>query len=44
MQGDYNGYNYDTFEAKIYFSLIIVLKSKKKKLELILFYCLRQET
>ena len=32
------------FLAKIYFSLIRVLKSKKKKLALTLFYCLGQET
>ena len=31
MQRGYNGYNYDTFEAKMYFSLIRVLKSKKKE-------------
>ena len=42
MQINYNGY--DTFYAKIYFPLITVLKSKKKKLELFLFYCLSQET
>ena len=30
--------------AKIYFSLIRVLKSKRKKLALTLFYCLGQET
>ena len=40
MQKNYNRYNYDTFQAKIYFSLIKVLKSKKKKLALILFHCL----
>ena len=32
------------FLPKIYFSLIRVLKSKKKKLALTLFYCLDQET
>ena len=31
-------------EGEIYFSLIRVLKSKKKKLALTLFYCLGQET
>ena len=31
MQRDYNGYNYDTFKAKIYFSLIRVPKSKEKE-------------
>ena len=31
MQGDYNGYSYHTFSGKIYFSLIIVLKSRKKE-------------
>ena len=44
MQRDCNGYNYDTFQVKIYFSLIRVLKSKKKKLALGLFCCLGQET
>ena len=38
-----NGYNYNTFKANS-FSLIRVLKSKKKKLTLILFYCLGQKT
>ena len=32
------------FLPKIYFSLIRVLKSKKKKLALTLLYCLGQET
>ena len=31
-------------EGEIYFSLIKVLKSKKKKLTLTLVYCLGQET
>ena len=44
MQRDYNGYNYHTFSAKIYFSLVRVLKSKKKKLALASVYCLGQET
>ena len=44
MQRGYSGYSYDTFLAKIYFSLIRVLKSKKKKLALTLLYCLGQET
>ena len=44
MQRDYNRYNYATFLAKNYFSLIRVLKSKKKKLALTLIYCLSQET
>ena len=44
MLRDYNGYNYHTFEAKIYFSLIKVLNSKKNKLELTSFYSLGQET
>ena len=44
MQRDYNGYNYDTFSAKIYFSFIRVLKNKIKKLPQTLFYCLGQET
>ena len=44
MQKDYNGYNSDTFQVKIYFSLVRVLKSKKKKLALTLFCCLGQET
>ena len=44
MKRDYNSYNYDTFSAKIYFSLIRALINKKKKLALILFYCLGQET
>ena len=44
MQNDCNDYNYHTFYAKIYFPLIRVLKSKKKKLALALFYCLGQET
>ena len=43
MQRDYNGYNYHTFYTKINFSLIRVLKSKKKKLALTLFQCLGQE-
>ena len=44
MQIDYNAYNYDTFLVKIYFSLIRVLKSKKKRLALTSFYCIGQET
>ena len=46
MQKDYDGYNYDFFYAKIYFSPIRVLKSKKKKLALtyLLLCCLGQET
>ena len=44
MQKDYNGYNYDAFLAKIYFSLIRILKRKKKKLALTFLYCLGQET
>ena len=44
MQRDYNGYTYDTFLAKIHFSLIRVLKRKKKKLALTFLYCLGQET
>ena len=36
-------YDYTTFEAKLDFSLIRVLKSKKRKLELTLFYCLGHE-
>ena len=43
MPRDFNGYNCDIFEAKIYF-LTRVLKSKRKKLALTLFYCLGQET
>ena len=42
MQRDYNGNDYDTFSAKIYFSLIGVLKGKEKKLGVTLFYCLGQ--
>ena len=42
MQRDYNGYNYDdTFDAKISFSLIRVLKSEKMKLTPTLFHCHR---
>ena len=44
MQRDYNGDNYDIFKAKIYFSLIRVLKIKKTRLVLTLFYCLSQGT
>ena len=44
MQGDYNGYNYDTISSKIYFSLKRVLKSKKKKLALTFLYCTGQAT
>ena len=44
MQRDYNGCNYGTFWAKIYFSVIRVLKSKKKKLAVTLFYCFVLET
>ena len=44
MQRDYNGYNYHTSSAKIYFSLITVVKSKKKKLAVTSLYCLGQET
>ena len=44
MQRDYNSFNYDTFLVKIYFSLIRVLKSKKKKVALTFLYCLGQET
>ena len=44
MQREYNGYNYDISYIKIYFSLIRVLKSKKRKLALTLFYCLDKET
>ena len=36
--------NYHTFKVKIYFPLTRVLKRKKKKLALIFFYCLGQET
>ena len=43
MQRNFNGYNYHSFSAKIYFSLMRVLKSQKKKLVLISFYCLDQE-
>ena len=32
------------FLAKIYFSLVRVLKSKKKKLAITFLYCLGQET
>ena len=32
------------FSAKVYFSLIRVLKSKKKKLALTFLYCLGKET
>ena len=42
MRRSYNNYNYDTVSAKVYFSLTKVLKSKKKKLELTLFYSLGQ--
>ena len=44
MERDYNGYNYDTFLAKTYFSPIRVPKSKKKKLALTSLYCLGQDT
>ena len=43
MQRYYNGYNYNIFLDKIYFSLIKVLKSKKKKLALTFPECLGQE-
>ena len=36
--------NYDTFSAKMYFSLIRVLESEKKKPALTLFECFVQET
>ena len=36
MQGEFNGYNYDTFLIK---NMCFSLKSKKKKLALTLFYC-----
>ena len=36
-------YDYTNFEAKLDFSLIRVLKSKKRKLELTLFYCFGHE-
>ena len=41
MQRDYNGYKDNTFQAKIYFSLI---KSNKNKLALTSFYYLEQWT
>ena len=41
---DYNGYNYRTLQAKIYFPLVKGIKSKKKKLALTSFYCLGQGT
>ena len=45
MQTDCNGYRYHTFLAKAYyFPLMKVRKTEKKKLTLILFYCLYQET
>ena len=44
MYGDYIGYYYYTLKAKICFSLIRVLKSKKKKLGLTSFYWLGQAT
>ena len=44
MQRDYNGYSYHTFSAKIYFSLVRVLKNKKKRLALTSLYSLDQET
>ena len=44
MERYHNGYNYDIFLVRIYFSLITVLKSKKKKLTLTFHYCLGQET
>ena len=44
MQKDYNGYNYDTFLAKIYFPLIRVLENKKKKVVLTFLYCLDKGT
>ena len=44
MERDYNGYNYNTFLAKIFFCLIRVLKSKKKELELTSLYYLSQES
>ena len=40
---NYNDDNYHTFKAKIYFFHIRVLKSKKKKLALISFYCLSKK-
>ena len=40
MQRDYNDYKFDTCSVTIYFSLIRVLKSKKKKLALTLLYFL----
>ena len=43
MKKDYNGYNYHSFSAKIYFSLIRVLKRQQKKVTLTSFYCLRQK-
>ena len=43
MQGNYNGYKYHTFYAKIYFSHKRARKSKKKKLALTSFYGLGQE-
>ena len=43
MQSDYNSHNYDTILADMYFSLLRVLKSKKKKVVLTFLYCLGQE-
>ena len=43
MQKDWNGYKYNFFFLpRIYFSPIKVLKSKKKKLTMILLYYLEQ--
>ena len=43
MQRNYYRYDYSTFEAKVSFYLIRVLKDKKRKLVLALFYCLGHE-
>ena len=44
MYRDWNGYNYDIFLVKIYFSLIRVLCCKSKKLSLTFLYYIGQKT
>ena len=44
MKRDCNGCSYHIFKIKIHFSLVRVLKNKKKKLALTLIYCHGQET
>ena len=44
MERYYNGFNYHSFECKVYLSVTKDLKSQEKKLALTSIYCLDEET